>query len=76
LSFFTAAAIANAEANPVVLGSTSNSSFTTMEPHCYFLDESKLVASTTHSHMLVMLECLLAKQNMTIGSTEWQDTDG
>jgi hypothetical protein len=47
-----------------------------MESQSYFLDETKLVALTAHSHMLVMLECLLAKQNMTIGSTEWQDTDG
>jgi hypothetical protein len=26
--------------------------------------------------MLVMLEYLVAKKGMTIGSTEWQDTDG
>lgn len=31
---------------------------------------------TTHLHMLVVLEYLLAKTIGTIGSTEWQDTGG
>jgi hypothetical protein len=59
---FCHAAIANGEANHVALGSTSNSSITIIESHSSFLDESKLMALTTHLHMLVMLEYLIAKR--------------
>jgi hypothetical protein len=68
IEFYSAAAIANAEANPGVLGPTSNY-ITTLESQSCFPDESKLDALTTHAHMLVMLEYIPAKNVMTTGST-------
>jgi hypothetical protein len=60
------------EANPT--GDYSGS--ITMESQSRFSDESKQDASTTHAHMLVLLEYLFENNVMKIGSTEWQDTDG
>jgi hypothetical protein len=69
---FSAPAIVNAEANP--RGDYSGS--ITMESQSHFSDKSKQYASTTHAHMLVLLEYLFENNVMKIGSTEWQDTDG
>jgi hypothetical protein len=51
--FFSAAAIANTEANPVVVDSTTSSLITFMKSHSYFLDNVKLVALTSHLHILM-----------------------
>jgi hypothetical protein len=72
VEFFSAPAIVNAEANPT--GDYSGS--ITMESQSHFSDESKQDASTTHAHMLVLLEYLFENNVMKIGSTEWQNTDG
>jgi hypothetical protein len=72
VEFFSAPAIVNAEANPT--GDYSGS--ITMESQSHFSDESKQDASTTHAHMLVLLEYLFKNNVMKIGSTKWQDTNG
>jgi hypothetical protein len=70
IEFFSAAAIVDAQVNPAVDSSDS----ITMESHPHFSDKSKQDASTTHTHMLVLLEYLFEKNVMKISSTEWQDT--
>jgi hypothetical protein len=67
IEFFSATAIAKAEANPAVLDSTSNSSNTTMEEsHSNLSQESKLAALTTHLHMRVGRTTRIKNQNVLI----------
>jgi hypothetical protein len=47
-----------------------------MELHSHFSDESKQNASTTHTHMEVLLNYLKSERCILPGSTMWDDTDG
>jgi hypothetical protein len=47
-----------------------------MESHSHFSDKSKQNASTTHTHMEVLLNYLKGEGYTVPGATMWDDTDG